>query len=347
MTNPVRNETISGLVYPPPEASALAVDLLQNMREDKTTGTRFGVARFDEVMNPTRGGELISVYGLPGHHKSGVMNHLSKRALATIQPESDEIVVRATWEQSVEEDTLAWMATDSGLSVTKMVRGELDEPEWKLILESSVRRAVSPMWILGHSQLRAAERRRARPRMTMTDIALALEYICEDATDRKLKLKMVVLDYLQRVRPDPQDGESRREQIMEAVNRAKDCAISFSCSVVMGVQARREVAERDNKMPRQDDAQESSNVEQTSDKVITLWYPWKTEKPGSIVKTTRVIKGVDISGRDDRVITESWQVTPNLLLVGMPKQKMGPTIEAVPVFVDPGRQIFSNMATED
>lgn len=337
------SETISQLAYPPAETSALAVDLLQAIREDKTAGVRFGVARFDEVMNPARGGELISVYGLPGHHKSGIMNHLSKRALAALQPEADEIVVRATWEQSVEEDTLSWMAMDSGLSVTRMIRGALDEPEWKIILESSIRRAISPMWIVGHSQLQAAERRRARSRMTMTDIALALEYISEDATDRKLKVKMVVLDYLQRVRPDPQEGQSRREQIMEAVNRAKDCAISFGCPVVMGVQARREVAERDNKMPRQDDAQESSNVEQTSDKIISLWYPWKTEKPGSIVKTTRAIRGLDPTGREDRLITENWQVTPNLLLVGMPKQKMGPTIDAVPVFVDPSRQIFTNI----
>lgn len=347
--NPVRApETVEDLVYGPQEASDLSIALVEEAQQVRGQGVQFGIARLDEVMNPLRPGELISVYGLPGHHKSSIMNWLSKRALAAIGPETDEVVVRVTWEQSVEEDTLAWLANDSHLSVTKMVRGTLNEAEWKLILESSVRRATSPMWIVGHSQLRSKQRRQARPRMTLTDVALALEYICEDASDRKLKLNLVVLDYLQRIRPDPQDGRDRREQVMEMVNRAKDCALSFGCPVLLGVQSRREVAERQNKMPRQDDAQESSNVEQTSDKVITLWYPHKTEQAGSVVQTTRYAPRKDNGAYSSpQVISEDWKVGPNLLLVGLPKQKMGATIDAVPVMVDPARSIFSDMTASE
>ena len=68
------------------------------------------------------------------------------------------------------------------------------------------------MWIIGHSQLEQKDRRRSRPRMTMSDVNQALEYICNDATEKKIKPKMIVLDYLQRIRPDEKDGATKREQ---------------------------------------------------------------------------------------------------------------------------------------
>lgn len=324
-----------GLVYGPQEAADLSISLVEEVERTRGQGIQFGVKRLDDVMNPLRPGQLISVYGLPGHHKSGVMNWLSKRALQLIGPEEDKIVARVTWEQSVEEDTLAWLAGDSKIPVSQMVRGELNGAEWEMLRNSSARRAACPMWIIGHSLIESQKRRKARPRMTMSDVALALEYICEDVTDRKLAPSLVVLDYLQRIRPDPKDGGDRREQVMEMVNRAKDAAISFGCPVLLGVQAKREVEDRQYKMPRQNDAQESSNVEQTSDKVITLWYPHKTEEPGSIVGTMRT--------KGKARVKEEWEVNPNLLLVGLPKQKMGGTLDAVPVFVDPARGNFSEM----
>jgi len=326
---------IASLVYGPQEAADLSLSLIEEVEQTRGEGIRFGVKRVDEVMNPLRSGELISVYGLPGHHKSGVMNWLSKRALKLIGPEENKIVVRVTWEQSVEEDTLAWYGGDSNIPVAQMIRGELDGSEWEVLRHSSVRRAVTPMWVVGHSLLEYKNRRKARPRMTMTDVALALEYICEDATDLRLEPSLVVLDYLQRIRPDSKDGGDRREQVMEMVNRAKDCAISFGCPVLLGVQAKREVADRSNKMPQQNDAQESSNVEQTSDKVITLWYPHKTEEAGACVQTTRCV--------DKKSVREEWEVSPNLLLVGLPKQKKGRTIATVPGKVDPARGIFRDV----
>ena len=333
------------LVFPPQEAVDLAMGLLSRNQEEALSGVSFGIDRLDELMNPLRPGELISVYGLPGHHKTGIMNHLSKKALDAIVTDSGELVVRATWEQSVEEDTLHWIAGDSGIAITQLVRGNLGEPEWFEIQASARRRAESPLWIIGHSQLRSAGNRTARPRMTMSDVAYALEYICNSTEGHPRTIKLVVLDYLQRIRPDPQDGTDRREQVMEIVNRAKDCALSFGCTVLLGVQAKREVADRDFKIPRQSDAQESSNVEQTSDKIISLWYPWKTEKANASVKTVRPSLQRGNAEKSTQSSQEVWKVTPNLLLVGIPKQKMGPIAEAVPVYVDPAKSTFGNLFT--
>jgi replicative DNA helicase len=343
-TYPADIRSTQEIVFSPAEAAELGIEHLRKKRNSQSSGIPFGIKRLDEVMNPMLPGELVSVYGLPGHHKTNVLNHLSRKAIEGLPEGSREIVVRATWEQSVEDDTLHWIASDSGIPITALIRNELSEEDWEMVYQSVNRRGVSPLWIIGHSSLRSESNHRARPRMTMTDIAKALEMICSSSKGESLKIRVVVLDYLQRIRPDPQDGQERREQVMEIVNRAKDCALSFGCTTLLGVQAKREVSERENKIPRQSDAQESSNVEQTSDKIISLWYPWKTEQPNSTIKTQKMAAGGGTSLKNPQVSEETWKVTPNLLVVGIPKQKMGPIIEAVPVYVDPGRNKFFDMA---
>lgn len=326
MQKATKERDITTLVFDPQTSSHLAVQMVDDLRKDAGGGVQSGINDLDKILLPFRSGELVTVLGYTSNYKSGFMNWLSKQALKLIEKEKseDEFVARVTWEQSVEEDTLSWLAGDANLSITKLARGLVDEKEWKVLQKSSIRRAITPMWIIGHSQLENTERRRARPRMTMNDVALALEYICNDATEQKLKPKMIVLDYLQRIRPDTKDGDSKREQMMEAVNRAKDAAIAFGCPVILGVQTGRQVMEREDKTPTIEDGQETSNIEQSSDKMFGVWYPVKTEKPGSS------IHGV--------------QVTKNLLVLRLLKQKLGEAPKTFALFVDPEKNILGNIA---
>ena len=307
-------DNMNTISFSPQQVQRLALDMIDGLRKSAGGGITSGIPDLDKILLPFRPGELITVLGRPSNYKSGFMNWLSKQAIDDIS-EDNEIVVRVTWEQSVEEDTLSWLAGDADLSVTKMARGMVDEKEWKLLQVSAMHRAVTPMWIIGHSQQENSERRRARPRMTMTDVNNAIEYIVNDATAQKLKIKMVVLDYLQRIRTDQNDGYDRRTQMISVVDQCKDLAISFGCPVVLGVQAGRQVDERDEKMPRMDDGQETSNIEQSSDKMFGLWYPIKTEETGSFVHG-------EIVGK-------------NLLFVRLLKQKMGEASKTFRLYVDP------------
>jgi replicative DNA helicase len=315
---------IKSIVFDPLTASNLAVNMVNSLRNEQGIGIKSGLADLDKEMLPFRPGELITVMGYTSHYKSGFMNWLSKQALKAIPDESNEIVVRVTWEQSVEEDTLSWLAGKADLSVTKLARGMVDEAEWKRLDKAGNMRAATPMWIMGHSQTESTQLRKARPRMTMRDVALAIEYILHDATPNQLKLKMVVLDYLQRMRPDPQDGNTKREQMMEAVNQSKDLAIAYGAPVVLGVQTGRDILDRVDKMPRLDDGQETSNIEQSSDKMFGLWYPIKTEKEGEIVG--------------------KFPVTKNLLFVSLLKQKLGPAPVFCPLFVNPEKNQLEAMS---
>jgi len=297
---------------------------VESLRNKVAGGLTRGIPKIDEIVTPDRSGELITILGRPGMGKSQWLNWLSKQAVKDIEPESNEIVIRATWEQSVEEDTLVWLAGDTNISVTQLVRGEVDDNEFRILQLSAAKRALAPMWIIGHSNMENQQRRRVRPRMGMIDIANAIEYICNDATPTKWKPKSIYLDYLQRIRPDTRGD--RREQMMEIVDLSKDLAVSMGCPVYLGVQAGRQVDERSDKTPEMGDGQETSNIEQSSDKMWGLWYPLKTE--------------------DEDSRQYGYRVTKHLIFATLLKQKMGEFPKRFALYIDPAHNKFAEIVKE-
>ena len=320
---------VNDISFSPQQAGRLAVEMVESIRQDQGSGLGLGIANIDKDLVPLRAGQLVTVLGYTSNYKSGFMNWMAKQALKSIEPESKKIVIKVTWEQSVEEDTLSWLAPDADLSITRMARGLLDEKEWKLLVNASIRRAVTPLWVVGHSQMEYKNSRKARPRMTMRDVARAMEFIIHDATAETLTPVLVVLDYLQRIRADEQDGDSRREQMMEAVNLSKDLGIAYGCPVVLGVQTGRDSIDRKkkDKIPTLADGQETSNIEQSSDVSFGLWYPIKTEEitPGKV--------------------PEIWgyPVTKNLLFCRLLKQKLGEAPILYALHVDPEKNTIAAM----
>jgi hypothetical protein len=74
----------------------------------------------------------------------------------------------------------------------------------------------------------------------------------------------------------------------------------------------------------------SSNIEHTADKMISLWMPKTTEPSGDVVPGT-----------------DGLRVTDNLLLLGVMKQKLGPAGFWKPLFVDPTTNDVKGMVVED
>lgn len=316
------------IIFTPVDAANLAIEAVNEIKETQFIGIRTGIKILDKNLLPLRPSELLCVLGYTSWYKSGFMNWLLRAGIE--QCGDDDICVKVTWEDSVEEDTLKWIAARSGIPISTIMRGEIDD--WQPVYQSYSKRIGTPLWLVGHSTQRNARDSRARPRMTMNDVTEALKFIQTEATDNQYKIRLIVLDYLQRIRPDPQDGQSKREQMMEAVNKAKDMAITFGCPVVLGVQASRAVLDRDFKLPRLDDGLETSNIEQSSDKVISLWYPIKTEKEGLVLEPDPGKK---------------MSVTKNLLLLGIQKQKMGLAPVKIPLWVNPEQNYLTAWYQEE
>lgn len=301
MANP---ETI---VFPPDLVSALTVGSIKAAREYPDS-LDTGIPQLSDHYVMFRPRRVNGILAYTSHGKTSLMNILARNFIPQIG--DGEIVVYATWEDSIEDMTLSYLANTSRINIASLFHGKLTAAEWDDMMRAATKRAQTPLWLIGHSEQKEAR----RPRLTMTDIWAAMEYI-EDKC--KKKVRAVFLDYLQRINRDDMKGEMRA-QYMGIMDKVKDLSLSFNTCVTIGTQVGRDVKERKWKQPQDNDAQETSNFEQTSDGMISLWIPKKTEKMHeSLIPAQGEMPGVF--------------VTENLMLISTLKQKKAkaPVLRAV------------------
>lgn len=312
------------VVFAPQLVSQQAVRVIEDRHAHKGDGIVTGIDPLDKVLLPMRPGELVVVCGYTSNYKSGLMNYTARyhaRRLLDAQAQ-DQAVITFTWEQSVEEQGIVDISQLSKIDVSRMMRGELDELDWKQLRAGAVDRGTLPWWLVGHS----SEGGKRRPRLSMTDAAKVLEYIVDV---QKVKPVLIVLDYAQRIRQENQ--HSRREGLMDIVDRSKDMALAFHCPVMLGCQAGRGVKERQWRLPQLDDGQETSNLEQSADKFLSVWMP-KNDYP---------INATFQYG-------DTWyRVLPNLLIMGVMKQKFGQAPRIMQLFVKPEVNEIYAMETKE
>lgn len=267
--------------------------------EQATTnpGIKFGVGAIDQKMIPMRPGELVSVMGRPGDGKTSILAYLAKQESDRITQRGAtkyEAVVYVTWEQSAEELTAFFMAGDK-YSVSDVAWGRVD---LDMIRRQVVQGAGVPIWVIGHGITRAGEK---VPRMTPDAVLEAIESM---QADFGIRPTLILFDYLQLI-PIP-NARERVQQVTEVPIRIKEVALRLGVPAVAGVQASRDVDNRQEKLAELRDAQWASSIEQTSDKVFSLWRPARTQPLGSFI-------GSENGHR--------YEVTDNLLLVRMLKQR--------------------------
>ena len=285
-------------VFTAQQVSKLTVQEIERRRDTPLDGITTGIPHLDDDLLPLRPGELIPVLGRPSNYKSGVKQIITRNAAQQIKDNPDDIVIYVTWEQSIEEHGMVEIAAASRIDASQLARGELSETEWAHMLKAAVKRGVTPLWLIGHSS-QAGKR---RPRLSMSDLADALAFIVDEMGKRP---RLIALDYLQRIRVDGQSRD-RRVNVMEIVDRAKDMALAFNVPVLLGTQAGRQVDERKWKLPQMADGQETSNLEQSADKMLSVWMPKTSEMIGSMV------------GKNPEL-----EVTHDLLYLALLKQKFG------------------------
>jgi len=310
------------IVYTPPEVGTLVLKTIEERKDTPGAGVRLGISTIDDRLLPLRPGELITVMGRPSNYKSGLMEFWARQVAQDILDEGteNEMVVFVTWEMAVEELGLYDLAARTKLDAAEISQGRIDEAAWARLQAAAMKRSALPLWVLGHS----IERRKKRPRLTMSNVAAALRWV-ED--EMGYHPRIIFLDYLQQM--EAESGESRRMQVFENVYRCKDMALALGCPVVLGVQAHRSVDDRAWKLPHMGDGMESSNIEHTADKMLSLWMPKTTEPTNSVV-------------------ANGLAVSDNLLIMGVMKQKLGPAGFWKPLYVEPKiNEIAPMELTED
>jgi len=299
------------IVYSPNDVSKLALEELQSRREHSGAGIRTNIPTLDEVVLPMRPGDLVVIMANSSHGKTSFMQYILRQEAKIITDKKeegkDEIVVFVTWETAVEELGMYDISSYTKIPSDKLYQGGITDADWESLKLAAFKRSTMPVWVIGHS----IKRRKQRPHLTMGNVLDSLQYI-ED--EFGLHPTMICLDYLQRMESDIRD--TRRLQVFDSMNRAKDMALAMGCPVLLGCQAKRDVLERDWKLPRMSDGEETSNIEHTADKVLSFWYPKMTESAETLGNT-------------------ELPITNNLLIVGLMKQRYGQAGLWFPLFFRP------------
>lgn len=264
------------IIYTPQQVTTIGTKYLEDRRDNKDAGIPIGLSILDADVLPLLPGELMTVIGRPGGGKTGFMMRWARWRAEQLRQkgEVDKIVVYASWEQSIEELYAFNIAADAHLSVTCMAKGEITDQEWDTVMQAAAYRIGLPLWFIGHS----LARRKKRPHLTIDNLGLAL-YEIEHWNEDKTQIDMVFIDYLQRIRFE-KEPESKVIGTSEILDRLKDGALAFGCPFVVGVQATRDVDKRQLQIPGMDDGQWTSNIEQTSDKIISVVRPRKYRLEG-------------------------------------------------------------------
>lgn len=310
------------IIFTPQQVSTLAMKVVEERKTTPGAGVRLGISSVDKDMLPLRPGELCAVIGRPSNYKTGLMLYAARNEVKKILDSGveNECVVYITWEIAVEESGLIELANATHIDVSHIAQGTINDGDWAALMGAALQRAVTPLWVIGHS----ITYRKKRPTLTMSDVARAMVFI-EDKLGYHPRL--IVLDYLQQIQPE--NSVERRIQMLENVHRAKDMSLAMGCPVMLGVQAKREVDERKFKLPNMGDGMETSNIEHTADKILTVWMPKTTEEAGSLVGSA-----------------PSAIVTDNLLFLGLAKQRYGVAGRIYPLYVDAATNDIAPMETK-
>jgi len=257
------------LIHTPAELASEYVAWAEFIQSDP--GIQFGVRAIDRRVIPMRPGELISIIARPGHGKTSLLAYFAREHAQRIVDAGNshrEVVVYVTWEQSAEELEAFFQASDQySISDIAWGRADLDT-----IKRQALKRAGTPIWVIGHGIGRATVK---APRMTPDAILSTIEAMEEDFD---VKPTLMLFDYMQLI--PVLNIRDRVQRVTEVPIRIKELALRIGCPAIVGVQARREVDDRLEKIPGMRDAQWASSIEQTSDKVFGLWRPVITEESG-------------------------------------------------------------------
>jgi len=300
----------SSILFSPEDVGILGAKYLEQRRANKGLGVKIGLNCLDDKMYPAFPGELWTIIARPGHGKTGFMMRWARSRAAFLREHKIEntAVVYITVEQSTEELNAFNVAAENRISVTKMAMGDITDEEWKSCLKDAVNRRFVPLWNIGYSSMTDKK----QIKVTIENIEGALKIILE-----KNKIDSVFVDYLQRLPYNTR--EDKTTGISNNLDALKTIAQQITKSpVIVGAQAKREVDAKTAgaKIPDLDDGQWTSNIEQSSDRVISL------VRPINYVKEGEQFAGKTITGR-------------NILLINILKQKLGPANLPVWAFFQP------------
>ncbi|HEX3953166.1 MAG TPA: replicative DNA helicase [Stellaceae bacterium] len=255
---------------PRPLTAALTVAITMAQaafkRDGKTVGVATGFADLDKKLGGLHPSDLVILAGRPSMGKSALATNIAfnaakayrtaRAADGRIVSEDGGISAFFSLEMSSEQLATRILAEESGVSSDRIRRGEVKREDFDKFVAASQRLQTVPLYIDDTPALTIGALRTRARRMK-----------------RQQGLDLIVIDYLQLMRPSAQGrgSENRVQEISEITRGLKAIAKELDVPVLALSQLSRAVEQREDKRPMLADLRESGSIEQDADVVMFIF----------------------------------------------------------------------------
>lgn len=233
-------------------------------RSGEVVGLDTGFADMNKLLGGLHPSDLLILAGRPAMGKTALATTIAYNAAKAVAREDEDALVRGekprsigffSLEMSGEQLAMRLLASACGVGSHKLQRGDLSQDEFNRLVESSTDMARLPLHIDDTPALTiGALRSRARRLKRVHNVSL------------------LVVDYLQLVRPSSSGSQSNRvQEVSEITQGLKAIAKELDIPVIALSQLSRAVESRDDKRPQLADLRESGSIEQDADIVMFVF----------------------------------------------------------------------------
>jgi replicative DNA helicase len=233
-------------------------------RDGQLSGVATGLDDMDKLMGGLQKSDLIIMAGRPGMGKTALATNIAFNVAkawrgglndqGVLETENGGIVGFFSLEMSAEQLATRIIAEQSGISSSRIRRGDISRDDYEKIVIAAQNMQKAPLWIdetggISIAQLVARARR----------------------LKRQKGLDVLIVDYLQLISGSKKAGDNRVQEITEITTSLKALAKELAIPIIALSQLSRQVESRDDKRPQLSDLRESGSIEQDADVVLFVF----------------------------------------------------------------------------
>jgi len=299
------------------------------------SGLSSGLRDLDAKTGGLHPSDLVILAGRPGMGKTALATKIAFGAAKSVLREALDADPNAvprggvaifSLEMSADQLATRLLSEESRISGDRIRRGEISQRDFDRFVEASRELAALPLFIDDTPAISISAMRTRCRRLQRTK-----------------GLNLIVVDYLQLMRPAPGTRpENRVQEISQITQALKAIAKELSVPVIALSQLSRQVENREDKRPQLSDLRESGSIEQDADMVMFVYRDDYYEKMREPKLAT-----FDNDGKYEEAL-EAWksrmEKAHNKADLIVAKQRHGPT-GTIPLFFEAEFTRFGDLDT--
>jgi len=264
------------LIITPAESASLGINFIESLYAQRDRLMPLLLPGMDKYFMPLLPGELVAVVARTHNGKSWFMNQWSRRMIQHLRARGrDEVIVWVDTEMTADSLGTSAIARGAGLRMTDVLYGK-SGLDMVALMNAARQVAEVPLYTIA-TRLGSKD---GGAEVHLTNIQNGIRDLTKGQIDgRQHKVAAIFVDYLQALPIDPTVKKStvesqRRLQVSRDVDRLRSMGSMFGCPVIVGVQAKQELApteaQRALGLPTIYDGQETANIAQRPDRILSL-----------------------------------------------------------------------------